>query len=214
MESNRNRPIRAAAATGMLLALSAVSFAARAGGLDQLKGFLSGTRTAQGSFEQVVVGKSSRAPQQASGSMAFARPGKFRWVYDKPYYQLIVGDGEKLWIYDRDLNQVTVKTLGQALGSSPAALLAGDDALERDFVLKDAGRSDGLEWVEATPKARDGSFERVRIGFSGELPRVMELQDSFGQTTTLKFAGLQRNPALDAGQFRFAPPTGADVVGE
>jgi outer membrane lipoprotein carrier protein len=214
MQSNRNRPIRAAASLSISLALSAFPLGADAGGLDQLKGFLSGTRTAQGGFEQVVVGKSGRAPQQASGSMAFARPGKFRWVYDKPYYQLIVGDGEKLWIYDRDLNQVTVKTLGQALGSSPAALLAGDDALERDFVLKDAGRSDGLEWVEATPKARDGSFERVRIGFSGDLPRVMELQDSFGQTTTLKFAGLQRNPALDAGQFRFAPPKGADVVGE
>lgn len=187
---------------------------AQAGGLEQLRAFLAGTRTAHGSFDQVVVGKSSRVPQQASGTMAFARPGKFRWVYDKPYYQLIVGDGERLWIYDRDLNQVTVKTLGQALGSSPAALLAGDNALERNFVIKDAGKSDGLEWVDATPKAHESSFERVRIGFSGDLPRVMELQDSFGQTTTLKFAGLQRNPALDAEQFRFAPPKGADVVGE
>jgi outer membrane lipoprotein carrier protein len=213
MQSNRNRPARAAAVLGVSLALSALSLGADAGGLDQLKGFLAGTRTAQGSFEQVVVGK-SRAPQQASGSMAFARPGKFRWVYDKPYYQLIVGDGEKLWVYDKDLNQVTVRKLGQALGASPAALLAGDDALEKNFDLKDAGQKDGLEMLEATPKAQDGSFERVRIGFRDSLPRLMELRDNFGQTTTLLFARFERNPRLDAEQFRFAPPAGADVVGE
>jgi outer membrane lipoprotein carrier protein len=109
---------------------------------------------------------------------------------------------------------VTVRKLGQALGASPAALLAGDDALEKNFDLKDAGQKDGLEMLEATPKAQDGSFERVRIGFRDSLPRLMELRDNFGQTTTLLFARFERNPRLDAEQFRFAPPAGADVVGE
>lgn len=193
---------------------AALPAAAAAGGVSQLRAFLEGTRSGKADFRQIVIGKSSSRPQEAEGSMSFARPGKFRWTYDKPYSQLIVGDGEKLWVYDKDLNQVTVKTLGQALGASPAALLAGDDALDKNFDLKDAGQKDGLDMVEATPKAQDGSFERVRIGFRDSLPRIMELRDNFGQTTTLMFARFERNPKIDAEQFRFVPPAGADVVGE
>lgn len=188
--------------------------AANAAALDQLQAFLDGTRSARAGFSQTVVAQSARQAQTASGTMAFSRPGKFRWAYDKPYYQLIVGDGERVWIYDRDLNQVTVRKLGAALGASPAALLAGDNALERDFELRDDGRADGLDWVEATPKAAESGFQRVRIGFAGNLPQVMELRDSFGQTTTLVFSRFERNPALDAGLFRFTPPAGADVIGE
>ncbi len=193
---------------------AALPGAATAGGVAQLRAFLDGTRSGKAEFRQIVIGKSSGRPQEAEGNMSFSRPGKFRWAYDKPYAQLIVGDGEKLWVYDKDLNQVTVRKLGQALGASPAALLAGDDALERNFDLKDGGQKDGLEMLEATPKAQDGSFERVRIGFRDNLPRLMELRDNFGQTTTLLFARFERNPRLDAEQFRFAPPAGADVVGE
>lgn len=193
---------------------AALPAAACAGGVAQLRAFLDGTRSGRAEFRQIVIGKSSSRPQEAEGSMSFSRPGKFRWAYDKPYAQLIVGDGEKLWVYDKDLNQVTVKKLGQALGASPAALLAGDDALEKNFDLKDAGQKDGLDMLQATPKGQDGGFEQVRIGFRDSLPRLMELVDNFGQTTTLLFARFERNPKLDAGVFRFTPPAGADVVGE
>ncbi len=198
------------------LALAVVLAAgpAHADALAQLKQFMDGTRSARGSFSQLVVAKSGRKPQQASGTFAFQRPGKFRWVYEKPYAQLLVGDGSKLWAYDQELNQVTTKKLGQALGNTPAAILAGDNALDKNFVLKDAGSADGLEWVEATPKADDSSFERIRLGFAGGQLKAMVLHDNFGQTTSLQFGQLERNPTLDAAQFRFVPPKGADVVGE
>ncbi len=194
--------------------LGAFSAEAIASGTEELRAFVANTKSARAGFSQTVVGKSGRKPQQSQGSFLFARPGKFRWSYEKPYTQLIVGDGDKLWIYDQDLNQVSVKRLGEALGSSPAALLSGDNAMEKNFVLTDAGSNDGLEWVEARPRAKEGSFERVRLGFKDDLPRVMEIQDNFGQTTTLRFLRFERNPALNPELFRFVPPKGADVVGE
>lgn len=185
-----------------------------ASGPTQFKAFIAETHSARANFTQSVLAKSGRKPQVSQGTLAFSRPGKFRWTYDKPYYQLIVGDGEKLWIHDKDLNQVSVKKLGKALGSSPAALLAGDNELEKNFVLKDAGNGGGFEMVDATPKAQDSSFARVRIGFSDNLPRFMEVHDNFGQTTTLIFTQFERNPSLPSSLFHFAPPKGADVVGE
>lgn len=196
------------------LALLFAAGSVHADGLAQLKQFMDGTRTARGSFTQQVFSKSGRKPQPASGTFAFSRPGKFRWIYEKPYAQLLVGDGSKLWAYDQELNQVTTKKLGQALGSTPAAILAGDNSLDRNFVLKNAGDADGLEWIEATPKAEDGSFERIRMGFVGGQLKAMLLNDNFGQTTSLLFGQIERNPSLDAGLFRFTPPKGADVVGE
>lgn len=187
---------------------------AQASPLDDLRAFVGMTQTGRAAFTQMVTAKSGRKPQLASGTMAFQRPGKFRWTYDKPYYQLIVGDGTRLWAYDKDLNQVTVKKLGDALGSSPAALLAGRNTLEQNFNLKDGGTSDGIEWVEATPKHAENSFEWMRIGFANGQLRAMELRDAFGQTTQLKFANFERNINLDAMQFQFVPPKGADVVGE
>lgn len=194
------------------LSLVAPSWAL-ASGTQQLKNFIEVTRSARGSFVQSVSGKSGRKPQQSVGTFAFARPGKFRWSYEKPYVQLLVSDGEKLWSYDPDLNQVAVKRLGKAFGSSPAALLAGE-SLEKNFILKDAGEAEGLEIVDATPKGEDSSFERVRIGFRDNLPRLMEVRDGFGQVTTLMFHQFESNPALSPGQFRFTPPKGADVVSE
>lgn len=199
---------------GLMLAGLLAAGQAHADGLAQLKQFMDGTRAARGSFSQQVLSKSGRKPQQASGTFAFSRPGKFRWVYEKPYAQLLVGDGSKLWAFDQELNQVTTKKLGQALGNTPAAILAGDNALDKNFVLKDAGDADGLEWVEATPKSDDSSFERIRMGFAGGQLKAMVLHDNFGQTTSLQFGQIERNPALDAGLFRFVPPKGADVVGE
>lgn len=195
-------------------AAMALACPAGASGLDQLKAFLSGAKTGKTTFRQVVGGKSGRVPQESSGTFAFARPGKFRWAYEKPHAQIIVGDGAKLWIYDPDLNQVIVRKLDQALGSTPAALLAGDDALEKNFELRDGGTSGDAEFVDARPRAADSGFASVRIGLKDNLPRTMELHDSFGQVTQLSFGSFDRNASVDAALFRFVPPPGADVVGE
>ena len=195
---------------------AALSFAcpAAASGVDQLKAFLGGAKTGQTTFRQVVSSKAGRAPQESSGTFAFARPGRFRWTYEKPHAQIIVGDGAKLWIYDPDLNQVVVRTLDQALGATPAALLAGDDSLEKNFELRDGGKSGDVEFVDAKPRSADSGFASVRIGLKDNLPRTMELHDSFGQVTELSFGSFQRNAKVDPSLFRFVPPPGADVVGE
>jgi outer membrane lipoprotein carrier protein len=187
---------------------------AHADAIDQLKAFHSTTQSGEVTFRQVVIGKGEKGRRESTGTFSFQRPGKFRWVYEKPFEQLIVGDGEKLWVFDRDLNQVIVRKLDVALGSTPAALLAGDSALERNFDLADAGSSDGLEVVEARPRSPDTGFERVKIAFANNLPRTMELRDTFGNVTVLTFGRFERNPALDPGQFKFVPPKGADVIGE
>jgi outer membrane lipoprotein carrier protein len=197
-----------------LLTLALAGPRAMASGLDQLHAFLQGTKTAQGDFTQTVVRRDGRTTQKTSGSFAFQRPGRFRWAYDKPFEQLIVGDGDRIWIYDHDLNQVIVRKLDVALGETPAALLAGDNALEQNFTLVAAGDADGLEYVDATPRAHDSQFKKIRLGFAGDLPRRMVLTDAFGQTTTLDFSAMKRNPALPPSTFRFTAPAGADVVGE
>ncbi|MEP7062990.1 MAG: outer membrane lipoprotein chaperone LolA [Betaproteobacteria bacterium] len=188
--------------------------AAHAGGIAELQAFVEGTKSAKATFAQSTTDKSGRLVQKSTGTFTFARPGKFRWTYDKPLEQLIVGDGEHVWVYDHDLNQVIVRRMSQALGSTPAALLAGDNTLERNFTLVDGGSADGLDWVDATPKSTDAGFSAVRMGFRDHLPRAMLLTDNFGQTTKLTFDHLERNPALAAGAFHFTPPAGADVIGE
>jgi len=187
---------------------------ARAAGIDQLKSFYAATKSGSVAFRQVVVGKGQAAGKESSGTFSFQRPGRFRWAYEKPYEQLIVGDGERLWIYDKDLNQVTVRKLDVALGSTPAALLAGDAALERNFDLEDAGRRGNLDYVSAKPRSPDTGFASVRIGLADNLPRTMELADTFGNVTTLSFERFERNVALDPSRFQFVPPKGADVVGD
>ena len=197
-----------------LLFALALGSAAHAGGVERLKAFVAGAKTAEADFSQTVSDKNGRVTQQASGRMAFARPGKFRWDYAAPYEQVIVGDGSKLWLYDVDLDQVTVKPLGDVIAGTPAALLAGDNAIEKYFSLKNAGEADGLEWLEARPKNKDTSFERIRMGFKGDVLVQMELFDFFGQRTTLKLSKFARNPSIPASKFKFTPPKGADVIGE
>ncbi|PAS97464.1 MAG: outer membrane lipoprotein carrier protein LolA [Candidatus Dactylopiibacterium carminicum] len=196
-----------------LLCLLAPALASAAA-LDQLKHFLEQTKTARASFSQQVITKTGRPGQQAGGSMSFLRPGKFRWEYTKPYNQLIVGDGSKLWSYDKDLEQVVIKPMGDTLGATPAALLAGSNDLQKNFTLREDGTANGLEWLEATPRTSEAGFEWVRIGLKDNLPQAMEVRDNFGQTTMLSFTGFERNPPLPADQFRFTPPPGVDVVGE
>lgn len=203
--------IRVWVAAAMLALTAGGAMAADA--IGQLRQFVSSTRSAEGDFEQTVTARSGRKPQQAAGRFAFSRPGKFRWEYEMPYQQLLVGDGERLWSWDRDLNQVTVRPMGDALGSTPAAILFGTGELDQDFVLSDGGAADGLVWVEARPRTTESSFESVRIGLEGSELRRMVLRDNFGQTTNIVFTRLQANPAVDADRFRFVPPAGADVIG-
>jgi outer membrane lipoprotein carrier protein len=187
---------------------------AQAGSVDQLHQFLNNTRTLKADFAQLVVAKNGRKPQASSGLLAISRPGKLRWDIQKPYPQLIIGDGEKIWIYDQELQQVTVRKAGQAISGSPAALLSGSNDLEKNFTLKDVGEAEGLAWVEATPKNTESGFEKVRLGLAGSELKAMELYDNFGQTTQIRFSKVERNPALPAATFKFTPPAGVDVVGE
>ena len=197
----------------VLLCLTSLS--AYAGGIDKLKEFIAATRSAQADFTQVVLDQSGKRIQSASGTMQFVRPGKFRWIYQKPYEQLIVGDGAKFWLYDADLNQVTVRKLDAALGSSPAALLSGSNEIERGFTLTESGTQDGLDWLRATPKAQDSSFNGILMAFDVQSNLViMELNDQFGHKTVLRFSGLKRNPQLSPSLFKFVPPKGADVLSE
>ena len=201
-----------------LAALLLISQGVHAGAIDKLHQFLESTKTLRAGFTQIVVAKNGTRPQQSSGVMIFSRPGKFRWQIEKPYSQLLVSDGEKVWIYDPDLRQVTVKKVGNALGGTPAALLAGESGgkstLEKSFTLREAGEREGLEWVEAVPKSQESGFEKLRLGFAGNDLKAMELFDNFGQTTSLYFSNLERNPVVAASLLSFKPPAGVDVISE
>jgi outer membrane lipoprotein carrier protein len=185
-----------------------------AGGTDRLNAFMSDTRSAKSEFSQRILDRNGKLTQESRGTLEFSRPGKFRWNYVKPYNQLIVGDGVRVWIYDPDLNQVSVRKIDNALGSTPAALLSGNNEALKAFDLKDDGVRDGLEWVLATPKQKDANFERIRIGMSAAGVGAMELTDAFGQQTVLRFHTMERNARIDPASFRFTPPKGADVIGE
>jgi outer membrane lipoprotein carrier protein len=198
----------------LLLLLVFFSLAAGATSLEQYQAFLNETQSARAAFEQKVYDRDGRLVQDTKGSFVFQRPGRFRWVYDKPADQVIVGDGLRVWIYDRQLNQVTVRKMERALGSTPAALLSGASGVQAAFELSDAGSRDGLEWLDAKPRDREAGFESVRLGFGKNGLQAMELNDHFGQKTQLRFFNLARNPKVDAAEFRFDPPKGADVLGD
>jgi len=188
---------------------------AQASALEQFKAFVAGTKSARGEFTQRMVkeeGGKMRVSSTASGVFLFARPGKFNWTYQKPYEQILQADGEKLFIYDKDLNQVTIKILGNAIGTSPAAILFGSNDLEKNFTLSEGGLREGIEWLQAIPKAKDTSFEKIGIGLKDGMPVAMELRDSFGQISLLSFTKFEKNPSLPANQFHFALPKGADVL--
>lgn len=198
-----------------LLSLTlAIPLVAHAEGVERLKSFFQNTNSIRAHFHQTVLDNQGRKIQEVDGTMQLQRPGKFRWDYNKPYVQQIVGDGEKVWLFDPELNQVTVRALSKALGSSPAALLAGSKEMEKNFSLKDEGRQDDLEWVLATPKDKESGFEQVFLGFKNDVLQEMELHDSFGHMTIIEFSKLERNPKLAQQLFKFVPPAGADVVKE
>ena len=199
--------------TWLLLAVF-VSCAAQAATLDRLRAFVKDTQTARAEFTQTVAGKDGRAAQTASGEFLLERPGKFRWTVQKPYKQLLVGDGQRVWIFDEDLNQVIVRKIGEALGSTPAALLAGSQDVEKAFTWKDLPASGGLEWLSATPISKETTFAEIRLGFDAKGLAALELLDAFGQKSVVRFTSFERNPKLAPTSFTFTPPKGADVIGD
>jgi outer membrane lipoprotein carrier protein len=198
----------------LLVLLYLFAQTASATGLERMKEYFQNIQTAQASFHQVVSDKQGHKTQDVTGIMHLQKPNKFRWDYDKPFVQIIVGDGEKVWLFDPDLNQVTVRSFSKAVGSSPAALLAGGKEMERLFTLKDTSRKGELEWVLAVPKVKETGFERVFLGFKDDALMEMEMHDSFGNRTAIVFTSMQKNPKLSAEIFKFTPPADADVLSQ
>lgn len=196
---------------GCLLAM-ALMFAGtvQADAVTDLKTWLQETRTLKADFAQTSAGGFTGGKSQ--GTMAISRPGKFRWSIVKPYNQLMVGDGQRIWLYDPELRQVIVRKSDKALGGSPAALLAGDNDVDQRFTLKTDGEHGGAQWVIAEPRQNDTGFARIRIGLSGNELKGMILEDSFGQVTTLIFSNVIRNGDVAPSQFRFSPPAGVDIL--
>ena len=196
---------------GMLAGLLTVT-GAQADPVDTLREFARDVKSGRANFSQTVSSPDGAKKKTSSGSFEFSRPNRFRFAYNKPFEQLIVSDGQKVWLHDIDLNQVSVRPLDQALGGTPAALLAGG-SLERDFDLTALPARDGLEWVQAKPRAKDGTVAEMRVGFRGKDLVALELVDAFGQRSVLLFSAVQQGVAVPAERFRFVPPAGADVIG-
>ncbi len=198
--------------TVVLLLLPALSWDAAS---DELQRQLQALSSLRAQFVQTVYNPQGKLVETSQGLMYMQRPGKFRWDYQKPYAQLIVADGAKVWHYDSDLAQVTVKRLDQTLGESPLAVLSGTTPLERTYKVSDQGTQQQLHWYELQPKqSEQGEFQRLRLGFRGEELSVLELHDAFAQLTRLELSKVERNLSLEASLFQFTPPAGVDVVGE
>lgn len=192
-------------------------------GLDSLEAFVKNTKSGRAAFTQVVTspprdGQTART-KTSSGSFEFLRPNRFKFVYQKPFEQSIVSDGQTLWLHDVDLNQVTARKLAQVLNGTPAAVIAAAadiKALQADFTLVPQPAKDGLAWVQATPKTKDGQVQSITVGFrstdKGNELAVLEILDSFGQRSVMTFTRFEVNPALGAASFQFKPPAGADVI--
>jgi outer membrane lipoprotein carrier protein len=201
------------------LFLLACALSARASGLDSLEQFVKSARSGRAEFTQVVTGpaKEGQAARSktSSGTFEFVRPNRFRFNYKKPFEQTIVADGQTLWLYDADLRQVTSRQQAQVLGSTPAALIAAAPdlaALRKDFNLETAGEKDGLQWVQATPKAKEGQVHSVRIGFRGDNLASLDILDGFGQRSVMTFSKMELNTPVAPETFNFKVPQGADLV--
>jgi outer membrane lipoprotein carrier protein len=179
--------------------------------VDTLREFVRDVKTGRAEFTQTVTSPDGAKKKVSSGRFEFSRPNRFRFTYQKPFEQVIVADGQKVWIYDADLNQASSRKFGAALGSTPAALLAGG-SLDKDFNLAAQPSKDGFDWVEATPKAKDGSFKSVRVGFKGKTLASVEVVDAFGQRSLLQFSQFVANEAIKPETFVFTVPKGADVI--
>lgn len=204
----------------LLIGILLGSIAAAAGvadGKQRAEQFLQGLEGLQAQFTQRLSDRSGQVTDESSGTLAIKRPNRFRWDYRDPHEQVIVADGTRVWVYDSDLEQVTVRKLDVALSSTPAMLLSGEGALTDNFNITDASERDGVLWVRMEPKRNDTDFRSVRLGFAGSKAqelKFMELADKLGQTTLLEFSKFERNPKLDPARFVFKVPPGADVIGD
>jgi outer membrane lipoprotein carrier protein len=197
----------------LLLCLGTVNAAPDAGS-QRVERFLQGLEGMQAQFRQTLADRTGQVTDQSSGVLAISRPNRFRWDYRQPYEQVIVSDGARIWLYDSDLEQVTVRKLDESLSATPAMLLSGKGKLEDNFKVTQTEQDKSVQWVRMEPKRSDTDFKWVRLGFSGEALRFMELGDKLGQTTVLEFSNFERNPKLDPTRFVFKVPEGADVIGD
>jgi outer membrane lipoprotein carrier protein len=193
------------------LVLGCTGFAAHADSVDTLRAFIRDVNTGRAQFTQTVTSPDGAKKKVSSGSFEFSRPNRFRFAYVKPFEQLIVADGQKVWIYDADLNQASSRKFTSALGATPAALLAGG-SLDKDFDLAALPAKDGLDWVQANPKTKDSAFKSVRVGFKGKDLAAVEIVDAFDQRSLLQFSQFNSGISFGADAFRFTPPAGADVI--
>jgi outer membrane lipoprotein carrier protein len=204
---------RAPALHLLVVFAAAFSFPAFANAIADFQSFVSTVQSGRANFEQTVFDAKGKPTQKTSGTLTFTRPGKFRWTYEKPA-QLIVSDGMKVSFFDQDLNQVTVRKLEQAFSSTPAALLSGKGDIDKAFTLVAAGETEGINWLDALPRQKDAGIEKIRLGFSKGQLSAMELNDAFGNRTRITFMKFERNAKIDAKEYLFKPPKGADVIGE
>ena len=195
----------------LAVGVALLSLQAQADAVDTLKEFVRDVKTGRAQFTQTVTSPDGKKNKTSTGSFEFSRPNRFRFAYAKPFEQTIVGDGQKVWIYDADLNQASSRKIGAALGATPAALLAGG-SLDKDFELAALPAKDGLDWAQATPKAKDGAFKSVQVGFRGKELAAIEIIDAFGQRSMLQFRQFSPGVTIAPETFTFTPPAGADVI--
>ena len=191
--------------------LALAPLAAHADALAALKGFVADVKSGTAQFTQTVTSPDGKKTKTSSGTFDFQRPDRFRFAYTKPFQQTIVGDGQKVWIYDPDLNQASSRKMDKALGATPAALLAGTN-LDRDFTLKALPSDNGVDWVQALPKQADGGLQSLKIGFRGKELDAIDVVDGFGQHSRLQFSSVNTNVPMPADRFKFTLPSGADLV--
>jgi outer membrane lipoprotein carrier protein len=198
----------------LALTLMHAAAPARAGAVDELRAFVRDVKGGQAPFTQTVTSSDGARRKLSSGQFEFLRPNRFRFAYTQPYEQLVVSDGQKVWVYDADLNQASSRAVARAIGATPAALLAGG-SLDADFVLADDPSRDGIDWARATPRAKDAPYQSIRIGFRGKALAAVEITDAFGQRSLLEFGPFVAAAAgatIAPERFRFVPPPGADVI--
>lgn len=210
---SKRRLLRVVRAGGLaaVLALAGPLAARAADAVEQLRAFVREVKAGRAAFTQVVSSPDGKKQKTSSGKFEFQRPNRFRFAYVKPYEQTIVSDGTKVWFHDPDLNQVTIRKMGDALGATPASLLASS-SLDKDFELKPDGERDGLTWALASPRKTEGTVQWLKVGFKAGTLAAVEIADSFGQRTLLKLEGFAAAPSLPADTFRFVVPPGTDVA--
>lgn len=196
----------------LLLALAATAASAGDAGEARLRDFLANVQSMDGRFRQQVIDSRQQVLEDTSGSVAMQRPGRFRWNYEAPFERVIVSDGEKVWLYEADLAQVTIRRLSSGIGDTPAALLTGKESVLERFKVEKSWREDGLDLVRLVPRSADSDFAAVTLGFEGPALRQLLLADRLGQQTRIDLTGVRTNPRLAPDVFRFVPPPGADVI--